>query len=352
MARIEVHQLTKEFGTCRAVDEVSLNIPDGGIFGLLGPSGCGKTTLLRLIAGFDMPTSGAIAIAGRRVETLPVERRGVGMMFQSYALFPNMSVAQNVGFGLSVRGVTGNELRQRVSEALELVQLEGFGSRRPHQLSGGQRQRVALARAIIIQPRVLLLDEPLSALDKRLRVGMQVELRRIQRETRITTIFVTHDQEEALTLCDRLAIMRDGSLIQEGDPGELYENPATAFAATFLGEANLLVGRSGSTNTIRVGESTFRTTHPVSDAGCPVTIAVRPEKMQLVTGSKAVAPDLNVIEARITQRVYAGPSLTYLLDWNGMEMKVFVQNRGQEQARTGSLVRVVWSPDHTAVLVS
>ena len=215
---------------------------DGGFYALLGPSGSGKTTLLRMVAGFEHPDAGRISIAGRPVEDVPVEKREIGMVFQSYALFPNMSVFDNVAFGLAVRGAARARIRSRVGEALELVRLAGFDRRRPHQLSGGQKQRVALARALVTRPRVLLLDEPLSALDKALRVEMQVELKRIQRDVAITTLFVTHDQEEALTLSDRVGILNEGRLIQEGPPHEIYERPETAFAARFLGDANLLAG--------------------------------------------------------------------------------------------------------------
>jgi putative spermidine/putrescine transport system ATP-binding protein len=216
MAEVNVIKVSKQYGESRALDDVSIRFAEGGLYGLLGPSGSGKTTLLRMIAGFVFPDSGQIRIDDQPVERLPVERREIGMVFQNYALFPNMNVADNVAFGLSVRHVDKSEIKRRVGEVLDLVQLGSMHGRRIHQLSGGQRQRVALARAIVTRPRVLLLDEPLSALDKSLRVDMQVELRRIQRDVAITTVFVTHDQEEALTLSDRIGILRDGQLIQEG----------------------------------------------------------------------------------------------------------------------------------------
>ena len=244
MARVEVENVSKIYGTATALDGVTMDFSDGGLFGLLGPSGSGKTTLLRAIAGFIYPDAGTISIGGQPVEAIPVERREIGMMFQSYALFPNMSVFDNVGFGLRVRKVDAEEERRRVREALDLVQLRDLESRRPHQLSGGQQQRVALARAIVTNPRVLLLDEPLSALDKALRLDMQIELKRIQREVGITTIFVTHDQEEALTLSDKIGILKDGRMIQAGPPREVYNRPVNRFAAGFLGDANLLPGRA------------------------------------------------------------------------------------------------------------
>ena len=211
MAGVTVSHVNKHFGAMKALDDISIDFADGEFFGLLGPSGSGKTTLLRVIAGFIFSDSGSVVIGGQPVERVPVEKREIGMVFQNYALFPNMSVADNVGFGLRVRELSAAEIARRVGEALDLVQLGDLGERRPHQLSGGQRQRVALARAIVTEPRVLLLDEPLSALDKALRVDMQIELKRIQREIGITTIFVTHDQEEALTLSDRIGILKDGS---------------------------------------------------------------------------------------------------------------------------------------------
>ncbi|MEL6963333.1 MAG: ABC transporter ATP-binding protein, partial [Pseudomonadota bacterium] len=237
MAEVRVEHLDKAYGADRALDDVTLSFPDGGFFGLLGPSGSGKTTLLRAIAGFVIPDRGQVFVDDQPVENVPVEKREIGMVFQSYALFPNMTVADNVGFGLSVRKVGSAEQRKRVDAALDLVQLGGFAKRKPHQLSGGQRQRVAMARAIVTQPRVLLLDEPLSALDKALRVDMQIELKRIQREVGITTIFVTHDQEEALTLSDQIGVLKDGQLVRHGPPREVYNNPRDAFTAKFLGDA-------------------------------------------------------------------------------------------------------------------
>ena len=267
MADVRVENIVRSFGAHRALDDVSIAFPDGGFYALLGPSGSGKTTLLRMIAGFDFPDSGKIFIGGEGVERVPVEKRHIGMVFQSYALFPNMSVADNVAFGLSVRGQTKSDIAEAVQGALDLVQLGKLGQRRPHQLSGGQRQRVALARAIVIKPRVLLLDEPLGALDKALRVEMQIELKRIQREIGITTIFVTHDQEEALTMSDRIGILRDGRLVQEGPPEEIYDSPQSEFAATFLGDANILRG-DRTDNGIRLTDGTPITVASMRSAGC------------------------------------------------------------------------------------
>ena len=282
MAEVQVEKLSRSFGAHKALDDVSIDFPDGGFYALLGPSGSGKTTLLRMIAGFDFPDAGCIRIGGEGVERVPVEKRRIGMVFQSYALFPNMSVADNIAFGLSVRGEPKSEIAGAVQSALDLVQLGKLGERRPHQLSGGQRQRVALARAIVIKPRVLLLDEPLGALDKALRVDMQIELKRIQREIGITTIFVTHDQEEALTMSDRIGILRDGRLVQEGPPEDIYDSPQSEFAATFLGDANILRG-DATEDGIRLPDGTaiaagsgFRTV-----AGAKVSCAVRPERIQI-----------------------------------------------------------------------
>ena len=242
MSVVEIREVTRRFGEILALDDVTLRIEEGELFALLGPSGSGKTTLLRAIAGFVDPDAGTISIDGDPMHHLPVHRRDIGMVFQHYALFPHMSVFDNVAFGLTVRHLTRSRIAAQVREMLALVQLEGFESRRPGQLSGGQQQRVALARALITRPRVLLLDEPLGALDKRLRRQMQVELRQIQREVGITTVFVTHDQEEALTLSDRIAILDAGRLIQSGPPQAVYERPKTVFAADFLGDANFFTG--------------------------------------------------------------------------------------------------------------
>ncbi len=246
MSSVDIRQVSKRYGNVAALDSVSLELADGKFFGLLGPSGSGKTTLLRSIAGFVEPDAGEILIDGVDVSRIPTHRRDIGMVFQNYALFPHMSVFDNVAFALSVRRIGQAETKRRVAEILELVQLGGYDERRPRQLSGGQQQRVALARALVSNPRVLLLDEPLGALDKNLRQQMQVELRQIQREVGITTVLVTHDQEEALTLSDQIAVLREGRLVQTGKPDEVYERPRTAFAAEFLGATNFLSGRVGA----------------------------------------------------------------------------------------------------------
>ena len=344
MATVSVSAVSKTFGTLRALDEVSIDFHDGGFFALLGPSGSGKTTLLRAIAGFVMPDSGSIRIGERAVERLPVERRDIGMMFQNYALFPNMTVGENVGFGLQVRKVRRADARRRIGEALELVRLSGFEGRKPHELSGGQRQRVALARAFVTNPRVLMLDEPLSALDKALRVDMQVELKRIQREIGITTIFVTHDQEEALTLADRIGILREGRLVQSGPPREVYHAPRDLFTAEFLGDANRLEGDVGDgVLTLRDG-----TVLRLPEGAAPAAaFAVRPENMTLSL-SRPTGDGINAIRATLLQRVFAGAMATCILEAGGHRMKVVALDRDLPNLPESGPVWLSW--DVTATI--
>ncbi|WP_163847163.1 ABC transporter ATP-binding protein [Pseudooceanicola aestuarii] len=334
MSSVEIHNVTKTFGKARALDDVNITFENGGFFALLGPSGSGKTTLLRTIAGFSFPDNGTIRIGERNVERVPVEKRDIGMMFQSYALFPNMTVADNVGFGLRVRKVEASEEKRRIAEALDLVQLGDKGGRMPHQLSGGQRQRVALARAIVTNPKVLLLDEPLSALDKTLRVDMQIELKRIQREIGITTIFVTHDQEEALTLSDRIGILRDGRIVQAGAPREVYDRPNSAFAADFLGEANWLPETSLDQLAL-----------PGPIAGH--RFAVRPEALSLNVERPASG---NALPARLDQRVFAGAMATCLVTVEGQPWKLIARDRDLPDLSSDAQVWVSWdSADTMAV---
>lgn len=326
MSSVEIRNVTKTFGKARALDDVSITFENGGFFALLGPSGSGKTTLLRTIAGFSFPDSGSIRIGERNVERVPVEKRDIGMMFQSYALFPNMTVADNVGFGLRVRRVDTAEEKRRIAEVLDLVQLGDKSGRMPHQLSGGQRQRVALARAIVTNPKVLLLDEPLSALDKTLRVDMQIELKRIQREIGITTIFVTHDQEEALTLSDRIGILRDGQIVQAGAPREVYDCPNSAFAANFLGEANWLP------------EAVLdRVSLPGPTPGHH--FAVRPEALRLSVERPATG---NALPARLDQRVFAGAMATCLVTVEGQSWKLIARDRDLPDLPGDAQVWVSW----------
>ncbi|WP_172327420.1 ABC transporter ATP-binding protein [Mangrovicoccus sp. HB161399] len=332
MSRVDVANVTKKFGQATALDDVSITFEDGGFFALLGPSGSGKTTLLRTIAGFYFPEAGTIRIGEQNVETVPVEKRDIGMMFQNYALFPNMSVADNVGFGLRVRKVPAAEEKRRIAEALELVQLGAMANRKPSQLSGGQRQRVALARAIVTNPRVLLLDEPLSALDKTLRVDMQIELKRIQREIGITTIFVTHDQEEALTLSDRIGILKDGRIVQAGPPREVYDRPVDAFAAGFLGEANWLPEAALAGLSL-----------PVTAAGR--RFATRPEMLSI--SAEAPADGRNAVKGRLQQRVFAGAMATCLVEVAGQQWKLVARDRDIPELPGGGDVWLAWDPADT-----
>lgn len=345
MSRVDLEHVSKRYAAVAALHDVSLSFRDGEFFGLLGPSGSGKTTLLRAIAGFVEPDEGSISFDGRRVESVPVHKRQIGMVFQNYALFPNLTVAGNIAFGLSVRRVSGAEASRQVSEMLELVRLTGLNERKPRELSGGQQQRVALARALVTRPKVLLLDEPLGALDRRLRQEMQVELKDIQRETGVTTIFVTHDQEEALTLSDRIAIIDQGRLMQMGQPREIYERPATIFAAQFLGDANIFIGkRENDVIVLPDGER-------IRAPGTATTVVVRPEKMRVFAASRALPTEAsNRIEGHIIQGVYSGASVTYhirVAQHVGRPLLVFAQNLEGEILTPETSVTVAWSPDHT-----
>jgi len=301
-AAVHFDAVTKRFGDVVALNGVSLAIGRGEFMTLLGPSGCGKTTLLKLAAGFLGPDGGSIAIHGKCVNDVPAYKRGIGMMFQNYALFPHMSVAENVGYGLKARGVGWRERRQRVAEVLALVKLTGMEDRKPRQLSGGQQQRVALARALIINPAVLLLDEPFSALDKNLRASMQVELREIQRKLGLTTIFVTHDQSEALSLSDRMAVMSEGRIRQLGTPVEVYRRPSDRFVASFVGDTNKLRGRligtAANDALIALGTAQMRVPgEPLSGAAdsAPVDVFVRPEQLRIVNAGEPCAMTGNVV---------------------------------------------------------
>jgi spermidine/putrescine ABC transporter ATP-binding subunit len=334
---VTLNGLVKRYGTTVALDGVSLSIVPGEFFTLLGPSGCGKTTTLRSVAGFVTPDAGVVAINGADVTGVPPHLRHVGMVFQHYALFPHRSVAQNVGFGLRMQRVDRAEIARRVAEALALVQLPGHSGRYPSQLSGGEQQRVALARALVTRPAVLLLDEPLGALDKKLRDHMKIELKRLQREVGITTIYVTHDQEEALTMSDRIAVMHRGRVEQVAAPRGLYETPATAFVAGFIGNINLLSGRAAGANTVACGGATLAATG-AARAGAAVAVALRPERILL----DPVAALDTVLSMTVAHVVYQGETVRYLLKSEaGLELQAV--ELGEVRFATGARVRAGWA---------
>jgi spermidine/putrescine transport system ATP-binding protein len=354
---VRLERVTKDFGETVAVDDLSLDIAVGEFFSLLGPSGCGKTTTLRIIGGFEEPTRGTVYLRGRDVTDLPPHRRDVNTVFQSYALFPHLNVFENVAFGLRRRKVPSDEIDTRVREALKLVDLEGFEKRKPGQMSGGQQQRVALARALVNEPQVLLLDEPLGALDLKLRKQMQLELKRIQQEVGITFIYVTHDQEEAMTMSDRLAVMRNGRIEQIGPPEEVYENPQTQFVAAFLGASNLLEGelkeqRNGTSSVLLQGGDVV---HLPSDrapfrSGVSVLVGVRPEKITIGPEDKSpVSTGWNAVSGLLRMSTYIGVSHQYNVEGpGGHEMTVWVQNLGTNPTpRPGERVRLSWQWEHT-----
>ena len=342
---VRLEEVVKEFADVRAVDGVSLEIPRGSFFALLGPSGCGKTTTLRMIGGFEEPTSGRIFLGDRDVVGLPPYKRDVNTVFQSYALFPHMTLADNVAFGLQRKGIAKAEIRSRVAEILELVDLAGREGRKPRQLSGGQQQRVALARAIVCNPRVLLLDEPLGALDLKLRKQMQLELKRIQHEIGITFVHVTHDQEEAMTMADTIAVMNGGKIEQLGTPAELYERPRTAFVAGFLGKSNLLDGTVVGDGVVRLTDGSELRARTNGARG-PVSVGVRPEKISL--GDLGV----NRLAGRVKESAYIGVATELVVATPVGELTVFHQNveAGGVAPAPGSEVTLSWAPEATFVV--
>jgi spermidine/putrescine transport system ATP-binding protein len=345
---VRLIRLTKRFEDVTAVDDISLDIHRGQFFALLGPSGCGKTTTLRMIGGFEDPTEGRIELGGVDVASLPPYKRDVNTVFQSYALFPHLSIFENVAFGLRRRGVKGADLRTRVGESLELVGLAGFESRKPRQLSGGQQQRVALARALVNRPRVLLLDEPLGALDLKLRKEMQLELKRIQHEVGITFVHVTHDQEEAMTMADQIVIMNGGHIEQLGTPSELYESPRTAFVAGFLGVSNLLEGTVVGPDRVRLADGTVAVVPATGLAGRTgaVQIGVRPEKLKIGEG------EVNTLAGSVIESAYIGVSTQYIVDTPAGAVTVYVQNEGSGAGAIspGDRLTLGWSRDSTFVV--
>ncbi|HEX2195575.1 MAG TPA: ABC transporter ATP-binding protein [Actinomycetota bacterium] len=334
-----------------AVDDVTITIASGEFFSLLGPSGCGKTTTLRMIGGFEEPTAGRIFLGGDDVTDVPAYKRDVNTVFQSYALFPHLDVFENVAFGLKRRKVPKSEIAGRVDEMLELVDLAGLGKRRSNQLSGGQQQRVALARALINRPQVLLLDEPLGALDLKLRKNMQLELKRIQGEVGITFIYVTHDQDEAMTMSDRLAVMNAGRMEQIGAPEAVYELPATEFVAGFLGASNLLDGEVEATGEeakvrLTTGDVVLLPPDRLPQSR-DVRVGVRPEKLRIAAAG--TAPGRNSVRAQVTASTYTGVSTSYeCTTATGAKLVVYVQNAGSASSLgPGTNVTLSWEPEHT-----
>ncbi len=358
---VEVRDVVKRFGEVVAVEMVSLKIKDGEFFPMLGPSGCGKTTTLRMIAGFEQPSEGEIFIDGEPTAGVPAFEHNTNMVFQSYALFPHMTVAKNVGFGLEMKRVPKAEIKQRVTEALEMVRLPGMEQRRPKQLSGGQQQRVALARALINRPAVLLLDEPLGALDLKLRKEMQFELKELQTRVGITFIYVTHDQEEALTMSDRIAVMHQGLVLQIGTPSEIYERPNCRFVADFIGDTNFMegrvVGRENGHLTVKIEPDII--IHAESEADfspdSKITVAIRPEKLRL----RHQPPKMhqNYLSGLVTEAAYIGTDTHYLVSLaEGVSLRVRQQNSistPDQQAylgEKGDNVFISWSPESVLLL--
>ncbi len=361
-ADIEFHGVTKRYGDVVAVDDVSLKVERGSFFSFLGPSGCGKTTSLRLIAGFEQPTQGDVHIGGTSVIGIPPHKRPVNMVFQHYALFPHMSAADNIGYGLRQRSPkpTKAEMNKRIDEMLELVQMEGFGPRQIWEMSGGQQQRIALARALINHPTVLLLDEPLAALDRKLRRDMQIELQTLQRDVGITFILVTHDQEEALSMSDRICIMREGDIAQSGSPRELYDNPINRYVADFVGKTNFIAGNVSSINGKSVditGEDgmVFSASSsmgaPQLSVGGHASIAIRPELIGIKPANTAAA-DMNAdvaLSGRINNKIFLGEHTEYLVDTKGIGDVLVLSPKHIESAsggfNPGDTVTIGWKSE-------
>ena len=346
MLPIRLEKLRCDFGSTVAVDSVDLHIPAGSLYFMLGPSGCGKTTLLRMIAGFQEPTSGKIFFGDRDVTHMPPEKRNAGMVFQSYALWPHMSVFDNVAFGLQVRGVSASEQSKRVGAALEMVRMEHLAQRKPNQLSGGQQQRVALARAIVFQPEVLLLDEPLSNLDAKLRLEMRAEIKRICSEIHMTTVYVTHDQKEALSLADGMVVLRDGRIEQMGAPKQVYQQPSNSFVAEFMGETNFIRGTVKSRNTngcdIETVAGMLHSSCCSADVGAHVTLSIRPESLQIADGP-------NCIRGVCKSSLYLGEMSQHHIETPAGIVKVFELDP-RETTRAGQHLSLRAQPDTVVVL--
>ncbi len=356
MSLLKIQDLCFRYGEKPVLNNFSLDVEEGEFVSLLGPSGCGKTTALLLIAGFEQPEQGVIAVEGEVLNDVPAHRRNMGMVFQNYALFPHMSVIENIAYGLKQRKMSKSEVYRAAEETLNLVQLNGMEHRMPKQLSGGQQQRVALARAIVIKPRLLLLDESLSALDRKLRMEMQVELRKIQREVGITTVFVTHDQEEALTLSDRVALIREGAVVQYDKPAVIYEQPKNTFVASFLGKANFMEGyihaAQHDSYLLELADKSlapFGATASLA-LGAFAIIAVRPEKIEFSTTKSASTP----IQGTVSLVTYAGGITQYGVQALGQEWAIQSQNSTTNRAEfaVGDEIWFGWKPENTLVLNS
>ncbi|MCP4471593.1 MAG: ABC transporter ATP-binding protein [Gammaproteobacteria bacterium] len=347
MSFLTLQNISKRYGQFTAVEDFNLSVEKGEFVSFLGPSGCGKTTTLQMIAGFEEPTMGTIHIDGNDMTHVSPNARDIGIVFQSYALFPHMTVAENVAFGLEMRRINKPERHQRVMETLELVRLADFADRFPKALSGGQRQRVALARAIVIKPQLLLLDEPLSALDAKIRESMQIELRHIQNTVGVTTILVTHDQAEAMAMSDRIAVMNMGRMARLGEPFEIYENPGDSFTSNFLGSTNLFQGKVSSVNGNEVSVDCSGTEVRVqgtSETGAAVSVAIRPEKIGLVE------PGLGFFDAQVRTRIFLGTSWAYQMDSDLGAFNVSLQNTGHRAAGEGEAVGISWQADAVGLL--
>lgn len=349
---VKLSDVTKRFGEeVVAVDAIDLEVGDGEFFSLLGPSGCGKTTTLRMIAGLEFPTEGSIQIFGEEMGIRPPNKRPVNTVFQSYALFPHMTVFENVAFGLVMTGVEGSELDHRVNEAIDLVQLSAMAKRSPRQLSGGQQQRVALARALVNRPKVLLLDEPLGALDLKLRQAMQLELKDIQQEVGISFVYVTHDQQEALTMSDRIGVMNGGELLQVGSPEEIYESPVSRFVADFIGETNFIDGEVVVPGEVKLANGAVVKARTHSGPGSSVTLTLRPEKLNISEPNERVPEDRSVLEGKVQRRIYYGDALYYEVDIGGAIVDVMVENRpGISRHAEGDRVTLDFHPEAAEAL--
>jgi iron(III) transport system ATP-binding protein len=354
---IRIAGVSRSFGSVVAVNNVTLDIKAGEFFTLLGPSGCGKTTLLRMIAGFADLDAGQISISGKRIDTLAPHRRNIGMVFQNYAIFPNLSVAGNVAYGLKARKVAGEEIAKRVSDALALVRLQGYGERWPHQLSGGQLQRVAIARALVIRPEVLLLDEPLSNLDAKLRVDMRGEIRDLQQRLGITAVYVTHDQEEALAVSQRIAVMQAGRIEQLGGPQEIYRSPVSLFAAQFMGTTNVLPGivsaHDGDRIRVRVGAAELSVVGAAAREGEAVTLCLRPEALRILAAGQSCAAKEVELAVTITKSEFIGALIRLDAELpGGATIKVAVLDSPDSRATPGSPIVLAYDPGRVTVFRS